>query len=137
ISRVWFAVVMLIALAEVAVPVNLRSDADAEERERVVQVLTGPLRVSVPALAVIVTAPESAAVTVPRPLRVAPLPTALPEPSVSLPPETRMVPLVMPAAGLLVSSPPLPISSVWFAVVMLIALAEVAVPVNLRSDADA
>src|SRR4029077_12125423 len=77
------------------------------------------------------------AVTVPWPLRVAPVPTAIPEASFKVPPDSRIVPLVMLSAAPIVRLPPLPISSVWLALLIEIADAAVAVPVNFRSEAEA
>src|SRR5207248_1695199 len=99
--------------------------------------LTVPDRRSVPLLAVIVPAPARFALTVPEPMSVAPLPTVTPEESVSVPPDIRIVPLVMLSATLIVRLPPLPISSVWLALLIVIAEAAVAVPVNFRSEAEA
>ena len=66
-----------IALAAVAVPVNLRSEADAVAIVKAGPLLTVPDRVNVPAEAIIVPLPDRLAVTVPWPLSVAPLPTVI------------------------------------------------------------
>ena len=74
---------------------------------------TVPDRSSVPPLAVIVPLPAFiGAATVPKPLSVAPVSIVRPELSVSVPPASRIVPLVMLSATLMVRAPPVPISKV-------------------------
>ena len=106
------ALLIVIALAAVAVPVNFRSEAEAELIVKVGPLLTVPDRVSVPAEAVIVPLPDRFAVTAPWPLSVAPLPSVMPDASVRVPPDIRIVPLVMLWAALIVRMPPVPTSKV-------------------------
>ena len=67
--------------------------------------------------------------TLPAPVRVAPVPMVRPKVSVSVAPvpASSIVPLVMLSTSLIVRSPLLAISSVWLALLIVIALAAVAV----------
>jgi hypothetical protein len=115
---VWLVLLMLIAFAAVAVPVNSSTDADAVAIVKAGPLLTAPDRFSVPPEAVIVPAPDKFAVTAPWPLKVAPLPIVIPDASLSVPPDNRMVPLVMLSAALIVRLPPVPTCSVWLALLI-------------------
>ena len=103
---------IVIVVAAVAVPVNFRSEADAELIVKLGPLFTAPDRVSVPPEAVIVPLPDKFAVTLPLPLSVAPLPTVIPDASLSVPPDIRIVPLVMLSAAPIVRVPPVPTSKV-------------------------
>ena len=87
--------------------------------------------VPVPSKSVVVVVPV---VTVPKPVRLAPASIVRPAVSVSEPPSILMVPLVTLWSAPIVSAPLLPISSVWLAEAMLIALSDVAVLSNFRLD---
>src|SRR5262249_24169806 len=78
--------------------------------------------------------------TVPNPVSVPELlelPRTIPDASFKVPPDIWILPSEIVSAAWMVRLPPLPISNVWLALLIVIALAAVAVPVNFRSEADA
>ena len=99
--------------ADVAAASSLRSEAAAEATARTNPLATDPVSSSAPPEAVIVSAaPEptrdNAAATVPEPLMVpfvAPVPRVIPDVSVSVPPDIRMVPSVTFCAAPMVKEP--------------------------------
>src|SRR5882757_9489338 len=148
ISSVWL--VLLIEIApDVAVPSIFKSEFAAFVICSV-RPLTVPARDSVPALAVIVPALEIGMLTVPEPVMLVfaarvPRPLIVP-PSSVMPlasvskdeaPSSRIWPLVIVCAPLIVRLPLVPTSSVWLALVIEIAVAAIAVLENFRVDADA
>ena len=123
----------------VAAPLISKVEADADEIVRVLPLAKVPVRFKVPPLAVIVPLPAAMfAATVPAPERVAPEPMVRPELSVSVEdgPTSIILPLVMLSAALMVKLPPLPISSVWLALLIAIALAVAAVLENSKVEAE-
>src|SRR5439155_983478 len=96
---------------------------------------TVPESVSVPPLAVIVPVPLRFALTLPEPVSVAPLPTIRPAASSTPPTYPTLMPLAMLSATLIVRLPPLPISSVCLA--LLIVLALPSFPARRSSDLEA
>src|SRR5207247_910200 len=116
---------------------NFRSEAEAEAIVNAGPLLTTPDRVSEIGRAACREMADSAAVTLPWPVKLAPLPTVTPDASLSVPPLSTIWPLVMLSAAPIVSAPPAPTSSVWLALLIVIAAAEVAVFENFRSEAEA
>jgi hypothetical protein len=135
ISSVWLLLFIATLVADAVFEIS-RTEAEPLLMFRAT-LATVPARLSVPPLAVAVPVPSPVilALTVPAPLRFAPLLSVRPEESLNMapPPRSVILPLVMFSAPVSVRLPVLAISSVWL-LLLIATLVAVAVPEISRTD---